>query len=150
MNEDRSKTSLAKLGTQMVGNIGMYYVCYRLSELGMNVMPTSRNTKGVDIIAYSPDGSEYIGIQVKTLSRRSAVPLSTKANLGDALVDFWCIVVRSKKGAPTVHVMTPDEVDKRSEKDGKGHWWLEAKQYGDASFIEKWDRILTFRNGTKS
>ena len=35
---------------QMVGNIGLFYTCYRLSRLGWNAMPTSRNARGVDII----------------------------------------------------------------------------------------------------
>lgn len=35
---------------QTVGNIGLFYVCYRLSRLGWNVMPTSRNARGVDIV----------------------------------------------------------------------------------------------------
>ena len=30
---------------QTVGNIGLYYVCYRLSRLGWNVMPTTRTQK---------------------------------------------------------------------------------------------------------
>jgi len=40
---------------QITGNIGLYYTCYRLSRLGWNVMPTSRNARGIDIIAYSTD-----------------------------------------------------------------------------------------------
>ena len=58
-----------KLSTQNVGNIGMFYVCYRLSKLGWNVMPTSRNARGIDIVAYSPDGSQFLGLQIKTLSQ---------------------------------------------------------------------------------
>jgi len=49
-----------KLETQIVGNIGMYYACYQLSKLGWNVMPTARNAKGIDIIAYS---LVYFGIR---------------------------------------------------------------------------------------
>ncbi len=28
---------------QVVGNVGLFYVCYKLSRLGWNVMPTARN-----------------------------------------------------------------------------------------------------------
>ena len=59
---------------QTVGNIGLYYVCYRLSRLGWNVMPT-RNAKGIDILIYSQDASCTYTLQVKTLSRGSPVPL---------------------------------------------------------------------------
>jgi hypothetical protein len=34
------------LNQQTVGNIGLHYVCYRLSRFGWNVMPTTRNAKG--------------------------------------------------------------------------------------------------------
>lgn len=40
-----------KLSPQIVGNVGMYYVCFKLSELGLNVMPTARNARGIDIVA---------------------------------------------------------------------------------------------------
>src|SRR3974390_3375656 len=62
--------------TQLVGNIGMYYAAYRLSLLGWNVMPTARNARGVDLLAYDASAKKYKGIQIKTLSkRRGAVPL---------------------------------------------------------------------------
>ena len=38
--------------TQVVGNIGMHYAAYRLSQMGWNVMPTSRNARGIDLLAY--------------------------------------------------------------------------------------------------
>ena len=63
---------------QTVGNIGLFYVCYRLSRLGWNVMPTARNAKGIDILIYSQDASQTRTIQVKTLSKGSPVPLSNK------------------------------------------------------------------------
>jgi len=39
----------------VVGNIGMYFAAYRLSLLGWNVMPTSRNARGIDLLAYDAD-----------------------------------------------------------------------------------------------
>jgi hypothetical protein len=55
-----------KLDPQITGNVGLYYSCYRLSLLGWNVMPTARNARGVDIIAYDSIASRFIGIQVKS------------------------------------------------------------------------------------
>ena len=34
-----------KKSNQIVGNVGLYYVCYELSKRGWNVLPTSRNAK---------------------------------------------------------------------------------------------------------
>ena len=61
-----------KLDAQIVGNAGLYYASYRLSLLGWNAMPTSRNARGIDVIAYTGDGTRYIGLQVKTLSKRNS------------------------------------------------------------------------------
>jgi hypothetical protein len=56
-----------RASNQTVGNVGMYYACYRLSQLGWNVMPTVRNAKGIDILAYSQDGSRTETFQVKPI-----------------------------------------------------------------------------------
>jgi hypothetical protein len=64
-----------QLGAQVVGNIGMYYAAYRLSQQGWNVMPTARNARGVDLLAYDVNAHNYQGIQVKALSKRNPVPL---------------------------------------------------------------------------
>jgi len=40
-----------KLHHRIVGNAGLYYVCYQLSLHGWNVMRTARNARGVDLLA---------------------------------------------------------------------------------------------------
>ena len=65
------------LNPQIVGNVGLYYACYNLSLHGWNVMPTARNARGIDVVAYNGDASKFLGIQVKSLSKRSAVPVGT-------------------------------------------------------------------------
>jgi hypothetical protein len=47
--------------SQVTSNVGLYYVCYQLAKRGWNVMPTSRNAIGVDIIIYNYDarGTPY-------------------------------------------------------------------------------------------
>ena len=127
-----------KQDVQIVGNIGMYYVCYRLSELGWNVMPTARNARGIDVIAYSPDGKRYLGIQIKTLSKRNPIPVGS--NLSKVMGDFWFVVVRQKSGDPNVYVMTPEEVRAVAHKSGANHW-IEPPKYDCEKFLNKWDRI---------
>src|SRR5437868_9736373 len=38
---------------QITGSVGLFYVCYQLARLGWNVMPTTRNVKGDDVIVYN-------------------------------------------------------------------------------------------------
>lgn len=127
--------------SQTVGNIGMYYVCYRLSCLGWNVMPTSRNARGIDILIYNQDATITKAIQVKTLSKANPVPLSKLAHLiGDHVV----ICRNVARGIPECFVMTPDEVRAlahKGEKNDKISFWLQPKKYATDEFREKWERI---------
>ena len=130
-----------KRDQQITGNIGLYWTCYRLSLLGWNAMPTSRNAKGVDIIAYNHDYSRMISIQVKTLSKRDAVPLGT--SLDRIMGDFW-VVVNNVIKSPEAYVLLASEVREfanRNEKDSRISFWLEPPSYCVDKFREAWDRF---------
>ena len=130
------------LDPQITGNVGLYYCCYRLSLMGWNVMPTARNARGVDIIAYSRDAQHFHGIQVKALSKRSPVPLGT--SLEKVMGDFWIIVNQATSQQPSAYVLTPQEVidgAHRGEKDGRVSYWLQPPDYEQDSFREAWSRI---------
>ena len=132
---------MSRLEQQIVGNQGLYYVSYRLSQLGWNVMPTARNAKGIDLIAYSLEGPSYVGIQVKSLSKRNAVPLGT--NLNKITGDYWVIVYRVVDN-PVAFVMTPNEVRQlatRTERSNRVSYWLEPKHYDVDQFRGVWCRI---------
>ena len=132
---------LQSLGPQVVGNVGLYYCCYKLSLLGWNVMPTARNARGVDIIAYNQDATEKRAIQVKALSKRSPVPLGL--SLDKVMGDFWVILNKVTK-TPTAFVLLPSEVKElahRGEKEGRFSFWLQPLEYEQAQFREAWKRI---------
>ena len=116
-----------KLNHQTVGNIGLYYVCYQLSLRGWNVMPTSRNAKGVDIVAYSDDGSRKLTFQVKALSKRHAVSLGK--NLSNWNADFLVVCRYVQKEKPECFILSPDDVKQHchpSGKDDKLAFWLDV------------------------
>lgn len=130
-----------KSDNQITGNIGLYYSCYHLSLLGWNVMPTARNARGVDIIAYSQDAKRKLAIQVKALSKRDAVPLGN--SIDKIMGDFW-IIITGVYESPSVYVLKPSEIKKlagQDEKDGKVSCWLGAKKYSQEKFNGKWERI---------
>ena len=65
-------------------------------------MPTSRNARGVDIIAYNETCTQMISIQVKTLSKRNPVPLGAGENALEKLMgNFWIIVNEVEKEPQT-------------------------------------------------
>ena len=130
------------LDPQLTGNAGLYYTCYHLSLLGWNVMPTARNARGVDIIAYSQDTTGKLAIQVKALSKRNPVPLGT--SLEKVMGDFWVIVNKVTSSTPSAFIMLPAEVKElahRGEKEGRVSFWLQPTSYDQESFKEKWERI---------
>jgi hypothetical protein len=126
---------------QITGNIGLYWTCYHLSRMGWNAMPTARNARGVDIIAYDRDCSRTISIQVKTLSKRNPVPLGT--SLARIMGDFW-VIVNDVIAAPVAYVLVPAEVRQlahRGEKEGRISYWLQPSSYCVEDFREAWGRI---------
>jgi hypothetical protein len=131
-----------KHDSQVVGNAGLYYTCYRLSKLGWNVLPTSRNAKGIDIVAYNQDASHTITIQVKSLSRRNPVPLGNK--LDYLLADFIVICRNVLADSPECFVLNSGEVKNSAhcgKKDGKTSYWLQPCEYEQERFRENWARI---------
>ena len=133
------------LNPQVTGNAGLYYCCYMLSLRDWNVMPTARNARGVDILIYDSDAKHKFGIQVKSLSKRSPVPLGT--SLDKIMGDYWIIVnnVASKTDSPSAFILLPGEVKSLAQpnKEGKEAYWLQPRAYEDKKyqFREAWDRI---------
>jgi hypothetical protein len=138
----RTKFPRGKVPTQTIGNIGLYYVCYQLSLFGWNVMPTSRNAKGVDILIFSQDASRKFSIQVKTLSKRNPVPFGS--SLDSLIADYVVVCVRNYPNEPLCYVLMPSEVRAlihRGEKNGKVSYWLQPQVYEKEAYKEKWERI---------
>lgn len=130
-----------RLHPHVTGNAGLYYVCYRLSLLAWNVMPTARNARGIDVIAYDSTGKRFIGVQVKTLSRRNPVPLGISVD--NLLGDYW-VIVTNVATAPVAFVMRPTEVRQaahRGEKEGRISYWLQPPAYDRAEYKEAWGVI---------
>ena len=136
-----------KKSTQITANIGLYYVCYQLSRRGWNVMPTARNAKGIDVVAYTGSGESFIGIQVKTPSGRLAVPLNKAPEQGELPGDYWIIVTNvaadsDPPTAPDVFVMLPSEVKEKAKQNQKSRsWWLVREDYESADYQDKWGRL---------
>jgi hypothetical protein len=131
---------MTKLSNQVVGNVGLYYVCYRLSLAGWNVMPTARNARGIDIVLYSTTGKRFASIQVKALSNPAPVPLGS--HLDHLFADHFVICRRVASERPECFVLTPAEVRERAHKgvkNGNETFWLQPKSYEE--FRERWERI---------
>jgi len=105
-------------------------------------MPTARNARGIDIIAYNQDGSRVVTVQVKSLNKRNSVPLGKSMDVFFA--NFIVVCANVGGSEPECYIMTPAEVKKlayRSMKNGKVSFWLQRKAYETDEFRDKWERI---------
>jgi len=104
-------------------------------------MPTARNARGVDIIAYEGTGTRFVGVQVKALSKRNPVPLGT--DLAECMGDFW-VIVNNLSQSPASFIMLPSEVKERAHRgeiEGRISYWLQPAAYDQPAFREAWERI---------
>lgn len=124
---------------QVVGNVGLFYICYQLCKLGWNAMPTSRNARGIDILIYSQDGERKYTIQAKSLTKRSPVPLGK--HLNNLMGDYF-IICRNVFGDPETFIASVDKIRgriHRGEKEGRISYWLDPKQYEE--YKDNWAEI---------
>jgi hypothetical protein len=104
-------------------------------------MPTTRNAKGIDILVYSQDALRTLTIQVKSLSRRSPVPLGNK--LDNLLANYVIICRNVIEETPQCFILTPEEIRDlvhKGEKNGKISFWLQPRDYEIEKFRENWAR----------
>jgi len=121
---------MAGMPKQVVGNAGLYFVCYELTKRGWNVLPTSRNARGVDIVIYDEDAKRKHTVQVKALSRRDPVPMGT--SLDHLIADYFVVCTKVLGPTPEIYIIRGSEVAglvHKGEKDGKVSYWLQPKSY---------------------
>ncbi len=136
------------LPAQIIGNIGLFHVCCELSRRGLNVVPTSRNTKSVDVIVGTADFSKHATIQVKTSTTNlGARVASRKTSKEEAiqkakLSDFWVFVRLDKENEHTVcGVFACRGGDEVLLVPGNTHWWYEPwYPTKDEKVRKKWDK----------
>ena len=124
---------------QVTGNVGLFFTCYKLSRMGWNVLPTSRNARGIDIIAYGKHGEKFLTIQTKGYTKKSAIgPFKA---ITDVIADFY-IVACDVYCSPRTYILSKNEVELLlTPPDKKGYLWVQFKDYGKLDFLEKWDKI---------
>jgi hypothetical protein len=128
-----------KLPPNLVRNAGVFYVCHRLSKIGWNATPTTRNVKRPNVVIDSVDAERTWRLKVRSLSKRDPVPLGK-----DPHIDADWVVVCNRLGtdSPRCYVMTLEEVSNLANRDKHGdNHWLEIAQYDAEEFAERWDRI---------
>ncbi|QRF75904.1 hypothetical protein Thermo_01413 [Thermoplasmatales archaeon] len=124
---------------QLVGNIGLYYVCYELSKRGWNAMPTARNARGVDIVIYNQKGTVSHTLQVKSLTKRNPAPFGS--NLGSLIAEY-IFIVNNVYEMPNLYIVDTSTAKPRIHegiKNGRKSYWFQPRDYDE--FKDNWDII---------
>jgi len=129
---------------QNTGHVGVFYVCYKLTCLGWNVLPTSRNAEGVDIFVYSQDGKRSFGIEVKTRDGTSKHHRNVEVKNPDCIpAKFW-IIVQDSRDEPKTYILKSDEIAKFANDRCYGKekkYMVTPSDYAHDKFMEKWERL---------
>ena len=120
---------------QLTGNVGLYYVSYELAKRGWNVLITTRNARGPDIIAYSQSGKIMHTIQVKALSRRNptSVGSSSSSQKNFKMSKFVIICNNVYDANPQSFIAKTNQIKINK------HGWIEPKDY--EKFKDNWKII---------
>jgi hypothetical protein len=136
------QTQIKKSNNQITGNIGLFYACYKLSLYGWNVLPTSRNTAGIDIVIHNKNGNNLKTIQVKTLNydkKGNNVNIGIdKTKISDGSI--WLIVTYRASGTnpPSIYVMTGKMIKQKVNQYG----WITRKVFEQYPAEKFWDKII--------
>jgi hypothetical protein len=137
----------------LAGVAGEYLVAGELSRRGWIASITLRNTRGVDILASTPDLDRSVGIQVKTSQHRKAEWLLNKK--AETLVDedlFYVFVRLNGLDMPNYHVVPSAVVAEHTHRTHKA-WLLRPRRDGqphkdnpnrkfedeEEEFLDRWD-----------
>ena len=115
---------------------GRNYCREQLASLGWNVTDAADNETGIDFIARSKDGSRFVKIKVKTLSKHNAVGIGS--SLDKVVGDFW-VVVTEIATTPSAFVLPSQKVKELANRDSQ--YWLEIRDYRQDEFREAWEQI---------
>lgn len=127
-------TTSTSPGTNIIGNIGLFHTCYELSSRGFNVVPTSRNTKAVDVIVGSGDFAKRVTVQVKTTTIQMGIPFAKVKypTIKDVLkftrlADFWVYVLLDTNipNYPIKEVFVWRGDDKKLVREMTNYWWFD-------------------------
>ncbi len=145
-----------KLSKGMTGIAGEYYVAAELSRRGYVVSFTLRNTKGIDILVSSEDGSKSRAIQVKSSNNEAkAWVLNKKSELSFSDNLFYVFVnLKTVDSRPDFYIV-PSKVVAKFIKESHGSWLSSPSKTGKVrkdsamrkfndytnGYLEKWESL---------
>jgi len=130
------------MNNKSVEKAGVYYMCYKLSMLDWNVVPTSYNEQGVDIIIYDQSidrRHRKHTIEVKSSPKSRRIDVSFKDFNADYLV--ICLLNFFKKETPEIRICDYDQIQEGIKngditKDKNGKYHIHPRHYREWKGLE--------------
>ena len=127
---------MSEIKPQFKGNLGMFLVCAELSKHNLIAMPTSRNTKGYDIVVLNPETNAGAAIQIKCTDQpQKGFPIMTahwrdyEKKIDEHIMSDFVFVDISDLNKPNYFILSKEEfkrvfksaVDQYGRKYQQGH-----------------------------
>jgi len=93
---------------QLTANVGLFYAANQLAKRGWNVLPTSRNARGPDLLIYSQNGKKTHKIQVKSMTNWEHIKPGPKENF--LMSDFVIICTNVYDEIPNLYIAKTSEI----------------------------------------
>lgn len=137
-----------KLSKGMTGIAGEYYVAAELSRRGYVASFTLRNTKGIDILVSSEDGSKSRAIQVKSSNNESkAWVLNKKSELSFSDNLFYVFVnLKTVDSRPDFYIV-PSKVVAKFVKESHASWLSSPSKTGKVRKDSAMRKFNDYTNG---
>lgn len=148
-----SKSEEPKISHALIGAAGVHHVVSELCRRGIVALPTVRNVKAFDIVAFNKDGSNHSLIQVKSSSKKPIFwPLGSEPPAfmaADAV--FYVFVRYDKKAQKYESFVVPGEVVVRQarqqakeqiDRKGSRNWWSwYLNRDNNIQYLNRWDLL---------
>jgi hypothetical protein len=127
----------------------MFLVCAELSRRNLIALPTSRNTKGYDIVVMHPETGKSIGIQVKCTDKKAFPILNSHYGdytqvIEDKIVCPFVFVDISDKAKPRYFILSDKEMEQSLKKVIEGSMKRRGERLG-----QNQEEILQKEKGKK-
>ena len=61
---------MCNLRKEIKGNLGLFLVCTEITKRNLIALPTSRNTKGIDLVILNDESNKSVGLQIKCSDKK--------------------------------------------------------------------------------
>ena len=139
-----------EIPNDLVGIAGVHYIAFELSRRKMIALPTTRNTKGYDIIVITSDGTRHANIQVKAAQKSPSFwPMHHFDKIREGPNDWYVLVRGILKGTVECFLVSGKEaraqvkkVEKNMSKRGRATFpciYVEGK-HAEPGVKERWGK----------